>query len=82
MMHSADAAYENAVLHIKKAGTYRLKGEWFGQIRIDLGEDSFDDPEARVTLVLDNVNIECSVASGITVLVVLVIRKNKNIGKK
>lgn len=65
MMHSADAAYENAVLHIKKAGTYRLKGEWFGQIRIDLGEDSFDDPEARVTLVLDNVNIECSVASGI-----------------
>ena len=65
MMHSPDEAYDNAVLHITKAGTYKLQGEWHGQIRIDLGEDSFDDPTAKVTLILDNVNIQCTVASGI-----------------
>ena len=65
MMHSSEEAYQNAVLHINKAGAYRLKGEWYGQIRIDLGEDSFDDPTQKVTLILDNVNIECTVASGI-----------------
>ena len=65
MMHSPDEAYDNAVLHITKAGTYKLQGEWHGQIRIDLGEDSFTDPTAKVTLILDNVNIQCTVASGI-----------------
>jgi len=65
MMHSASEAYNNAVLHITKAGTYKLTGTWHGQIFIDLGEDSFDDPSQVVTLILDNVNIECSVASGI-----------------
>lgn len=65
MMHSAEEAYANAVLHITKAGTYKLKGDWHGQIRIDLGEDSFDDPTKTVTLILDNVNIECTVAAGI-----------------
>ncbi|MBQ7034697.1 MAG: hypothetical protein IJN34_03070, partial [Clostridia bacterium] len=38
MMHSAEEAYQNAVLHINRPGTYELKGEWHGQIRIDLGE--------------------------------------------
>ena len=65
MMHSAEEAYANAVLHITKAGTYKLKGNWHGQVRIDLGEDSFDDPTQTVTLILDNVNIECTVAAGI-----------------
>lgn len=65
MMHSQEEAYQNPVLHITKPGTYRLEGFWKGQIRIDLGEDSFADPSARVTLILDNVNVECSVAPGI-----------------
>lgn len=65
MMHTPEEAYENAVLHINKAGVYTLKGDWHGQIRIDLGEDSFDDPEQKVTLILDGVNITCTVASGI-----------------
>ncbi len=65
MMHSADEAYQNAVLHITKAGTYTLKGDWHGQIRIDLGEDSFDDPTQKVTLILDGVSVECTVAAGI-----------------
>ena len=65
MMHSSDEAYKNAVLHITKAGNYTLKGDWHGQIRIDLGEESFDDPTKKVILTLDGVNIECTVASGI-----------------
>lgn len=65
MMHTPEQAYHNAVLHITKAGTYTLKGNWHGQIRIDLGEDSFDDATQKVTLILDGVNIECTVAAGI-----------------
>ena len=65
MMHSEEEAYSNAVLHINKAGTYTLKGNWHGQVRIDLGEESFDDPSQKVTLILDGVDIECTVASGI-----------------
>jgi len=65
MMHSASEAYSNSVLHITKAGTYRLSGEWHGQIYVDLGEDAFDDPSQIVTLILNNVDINCTVASGI-----------------
>jgi len=65
MMHTAQEAYQNAVLHISQAGTYKLTGNWHGQVYIDLGEDAFTDETAVVTLILDNVDIECSVASAI-----------------
>ena len=65
MMHSEEDAYNNAVLHIKKAGVYSIKGNWHGQIRIDLGEDSFDNPNKKVTLILNGADIECTVASAI-----------------
>ena len=65
MMHSAEEAYNNAVLHITKPGTYTLSGTWHGQIRIDLGEDAFDDPTQKVTLILNGVDITCTVAPGV-----------------
>ena len=65
MMHTAEDAYQNAVLHITQPGTYALEGDWHGQIRVDLGEDSFDDPTQKVTLILNGVNVECTVASGV-----------------
>lgn len=65
MMHSEEEAYENPVLHITKPGTYRLQGAWQGQIRVDLGEDASEDPNARVTLILDGVDISCTVAAGL-----------------
>ena len=65
MMHSESEAYQNAVLNITKAGTYTLKGDWHGQIRVDLGEESFDDPTQKVKLILDGANIECTVAAGL-----------------
>ena len=65
MMHTAEEAYENKVLHITKAGVYTLQGTWHGQILIDLGEDAFDDENAKVTLILNGVDITCDVAAGI-----------------
>ncbi len=67
MMHTAEEAYQNPVLHITKAGTYRLEGTWNGQIWVDLKgeEDCFADAEAKVCLILNGVSIECSVAPGL-----------------
>ena len=65
MMHSAEEAYENPVLHITAPGIYELSGSWKGQIWVDLGEDSFTDPEAVVTLLLNGVSVECTVAPAV-----------------
>lgn len=64
MMHSEEEAYENAVLHITRAGTYILEGEWHGQIWIDLGDtdDTFTDESAKVTVILNGVDVTCTVA--------------------
>ena len=64
MMHTPEEAYENAVLHITQAGTYILEGEWHGQIWIDLGDtdDTFTDASAKVTLILNGVDVTCTVA--------------------
>ena len=67
MMHTEEEAAENQVLHITAAGTYILQGEWNGQIRVDLGDrdETFADPDAKVTLVLDGADITCTAAPGI-----------------
>ena len=64
MMHSEEEAYENAVLHITQPGTYILEGNWHGQIWIDLGDtdDTFADESAKVTLILNGVDVTCTVA--------------------
>ena len=64
--HSAAEAAEHTVVHIAKAGTYRLSGTLSrGQIAVDLGDEAEDDPNAVVTLILDGVDITCSVAPAI-----------------
>jgi len=64
--HSADEAAAHTVVNIAKPGTYRISGTLSaGQIRVDLGEDADKDPNAVVTLVLDNLTITCTVAPGI-----------------
>ena len=65
MMHTPEEAAANKVLHITKPGTYALSGQWNGQIKVDLGEDAFTDPEAKVTVYLNGVNVTCTVAPGI-----------------
>ena len=64
--HSKEEADTHTVLHITKPGTYALSGSLSrGQIAIDLGEEAEDDPEAVVTLILNGVDIECTVAPAI-----------------
>ncbi len=64
--HSADEANSHTVVHITKAGDYVLSGALSkGQIAIDLGENSEMNPEAVVNLVLNNVDINCTVAPAV-----------------
>lgn len=65
MMFTESEASKNKVLHIKQAGTYVLQGKWNGQIKIDLDEDAFEDETQKVTIILNGVDITCSVAPGI-----------------
>ena len=64
MMHSEEEAWNNPVLHITNPGTYELSGIWHGQIWIDLGDqdDTFTDETAKVTLILNGVDVTCDAA--------------------
>lgn len=64
--HEQSEADAHTVVHITKPGTYVLSGELSkGQIAVDLGEDAEENPEAVVTLVLNNVDITCTVAPAV-----------------
>ena len=64
--HSQAEAAAHTVVHITQPGTYILSGKMSrGQVAVDLGENATEDPNAVVTLVLDGVDITCSVAPGI-----------------
>lgn len=69
MTHSASDAYDNPVLHITKAGTYKISGTWNGQIWVDIPDESTaedldteDDDTAHVILILNGVTVNCTVA--------------------
>ena len=65
-MHTAEEAANHLVVNITQPGNYRLSGKLdLGQIRIDLGEDAYDDPNAVVNLILDGVDITCTVGPAI-----------------
>jgi len=65
-MHAAQEAADHLVVNITAPGNYRLSGRLdLGQIRIDLGEDAREDPDAVVVLILDGVEITCTVAPAI-----------------
>ena len=64
--HTKDEADAHTVVHITKAGQYVLSGKLSkGQIAVDLGEDAEEDPNAVVTLVLNNMEITCEVAPAV-----------------
>lgn len=67
--HSASEAAAHTVVNITEPGTYVLSGKLSaGQIRVDLGEDAEEDPTAVVNLILNNVDITCTVAPAILFL--------------
>lgn len=64
--HSQEEADKHTVVHITKPGTYAISGTLSaGQIAVDLGEDAKENPEAVVTLILNGVDINCSVAPAV-----------------
>ena len=64
--HSAEDAAAVSVLNITKPGTYRLSGHLsHGQIRVDLGKNAYKDKNAVVNLILDGLDINCSVAPAV-----------------
>ena len=64
--HTAEEAARHTVVHINAPGTYILSGKLdAGQIAVDLGENAREDPNAVVTLVLDGLDITCTVAPAI-----------------
>lgn len=67
--HTADEAAAHTVVNITKPGAYRVTGKLSaGQIRVDLGEEAYEDPNAVVELILDNADITCTVAPAILFL--------------
>ena len=64
--HDPSEAEAHTVVHITQAGTYRITGTNPAiQIAVDLGEEAVNDPTAVVTLILDGVDITCTVAPAI-----------------
>ena len=64
--HSQADADAHTVVHITQPGEYVLSGSLSaGQIAVDLGGDAEEDPNAVVTLVLENVDITCTVAPAV-----------------
>ena len=64
--HTMDEAQNHLVLNITAPGAYRVSGTWSaGQIRVDLGEDAYEDEDSVVELILDGADITCTVAPAI-----------------
>ena len=64
--HTKEEADRHTVVHITKPGTYALSGKLSaGQIAVDLGEDAKKDPNAVVTLLLNGMDISCTVAPAV-----------------
>ena len=67
--HTAEEAAAHTVVNIRKPGAYRVTGTLSkGQIRVDLGEDAIEDPNAVVELILEDADITCTVAPAILFL--------------
>ena len=67
--HTAAEAAAHTVVNITEPGAYLVAGKLSaGQIRIDLGDDACDDPNAVVELILEDADITCTVAPAILFL--------------
>lgn len=64
--HSSAEAEAHTVVHITQAGTYVISGYLSkGQIAIDLGKEAEEDSTAVVNLILNGVDITCTVAPAV-----------------
>ena len=64
--HNKAEADTHTVVNITAPGAYRVTGKLSaGQIRVDLGEEAYDDPNAVVELILSDTDITCTVAPAV-----------------
>lgn len=64
--HSQVEGDAHTVIHITEPGTYEFTGTMdAGQIFVDLGDGTKDEKEAVATIILNNVDITCTVAPAI-----------------
>ena len=64
--HSAEEAAAHTVVTITRPGSYEISGALSqGQIFVDLGAEAKTDPEAVVTLILNGVDLTCTVAPAV-----------------
>lgn len=64
--HTQQEIEAHTVVTIREAGTYRVSGSLpAGQLAVDLGQDAKTNPGAVVTLILDGVDISCTVAPAV-----------------
>ena len=67
--HTAEEAAAHTVVNITAPGAYRISGKLSaGQIRIDLGDDAYEDPDAVAEIILADADITCTVAPAILFL--------------
>ena len=67
--HTSEEAAAHTVVNITAPGAYHITGTLSaGQIRVDLGKDAYEDPNAVVELILDDADITCTVAPAILFL--------------
>lgn len=67
--HAQEEADAHTVVNITAPGAYRVTGKLsHGQIRVDLGENAYEDPDAVVELILQDADITCTVAPAILFL--------------
>ena len=64
--HEQSEADAHTVVHITQPGRYVLSGKLSaGQIAVDLGKDAEENPDSVVTLILNGVDITCTVAPAV-----------------
>ncbi len=64
--HSQEEADKHTVINITQPGNYTITGSIsYGQIAVNLGEESINDPDAVVNIVLNNADITSTVAPAI-----------------
>lgn len=64
--HSQAEADAHTVIHITQPGAYALSGALSaGQVAVDLGDGAEEDPGAVVTLILNGVDLTCTVAPAV-----------------
>ena len=67
--HTQEEANAHTVVNITAPGAYRVRGKLSkGQIRVDLGENAYEDENAIVELILSDADISCQVAPAVLFL--------------